>query len=101
MSYLYEMQLSQEVLEMPSLSINTQLSTTLHVSEGGCQKLLVSPPGSRAGCSPVTHQVYVVCSCRHTLLDNPTGKSQVGSYLVTLEAIVLMKLLCLGKMIRL
>jgi hypothetical protein len=30
--------LLQEVLEMPSLSINTQLNTTLHVSEGGCQK---------------------------------------------------------------
>jgi hypothetical protein len=36
MSYLYEMRLSQEVLEMPSLSVNTQLNTTLHVSEGGC-----------------------------------------------------------------
>jgi hypothetical protein len=40
---------------------------------------LVSPSGSRARCSPVTHQVYVVCSCRHALLDDPTGKSQVGS----------------------
>jgi hypothetical protein len=39
MSYLYEMQLSQEVLEMPSLSVNTQLNTTLHVSEGGGQSL--------------------------------------------------------------
>jgi hypothetical protein len=37
MSYLYEMRLSQEVLEMPSLSVNTQLNTT-HVSEAGCQK---------------------------------------------------------------
>jgi hypothetical protein len=36
MSYLYEMRLSQEVLEMPSLSVNTQLNTTLNVSEGGC-----------------------------------------------------------------
>jgi hypothetical protein len=36
MSYLYEMQLSQEVLEISSLSVNTQLNTTLHVSEGGC-----------------------------------------------------------------
>jgi hypothetical protein len=59
----------------------------------------VSPPGSRAGCSPITHQVYVVCSCRHALLDYLAGKSQVGSNLVTLEAIVLVKLLCLGKMI--
>jgi hypothetical protein len=25
-----------------------------------------------------THQVYEVCSCRHALLDDPTGKSQVG-----------------------
>jgi hypothetical protein len=39
LSYLYEMRLSQEVLEMPSLSVNTQLNTTLHVSEGGCQNL--------------------------------------------------------------
>jgi hypothetical protein len=31
--------LSQEVLEMPSLSVNTQLNTTLHVSAGGCQNL--------------------------------------------------------------
>jgi hypothetical protein len=38
MSYLYEMRLSQEVLEMPYLSVNTQLNTTSHVSEGGCQK---------------------------------------------------------------
>jgi hypothetical protein len=36
MSYLYEMLLSQEVLEISSLSINTRLNTTLHVSEGGC-----------------------------------------------------------------
>jgi hypothetical protein len=36
MSYLYEMLLSQ-VLEMPSLSVNTQLNTTLHVSEDGYQ----------------------------------------------------------------
>jgi hypothetical protein len=42
MSYLYEMRLSQEMLEMPSLSVNTQLNTTLHVSEGGCQKHLAS-----------------------------------------------------------
>jgi hypothetical protein len=35
------------------------------------------------------------------LLDDPTRKIQVGSNLVTLEAIVLVKLLCLGKMIRL
>jgi hypothetical protein len=34
-----EMRLSQVVLEMPSLSVNTQLNTTLHVSEGGCQNL--------------------------------------------------------------
>jgi hypothetical protein len=60
---------------------------------------LVSPPSSCTACSPVTHQVCMVCSCRHALLDDPTGKSQVGSNLVTLEAIVLMKLLCLGKMI--
>jgi hypothetical protein len=33
------MLLSQEVLEMSSLSVNTQLNTTLHVSEGGCQNL--------------------------------------------------------------
>jgi hypothetical protein len=39
MPYLYEMRLSQEVLEMPSLSVNTQLNMTLHVSEGGCQNL--------------------------------------------------------------
>jgi hypothetical protein len=32
------MRLSQEVLEMPSLSVKTQLNTTLYVSEGGCQK---------------------------------------------------------------
>jgi hypothetical protein len=56
----------------------------------------VSPSGSRAGCSPVTHQVYMVCSCRHALLDDPTGKSRVGSNLVTLEATDLVKLLCLG-----
>jgi hypothetical protein len=62
---------------------------------------LVSPHECRAGCSPVTNQVCVVCSCRHTLLDDPTGESQVGSNLVTLEAIVLVKLLCLGKIIRL
>jgi hypothetical protein len=60
----------------------------------------VSPPGSRAGCSPVTHQVCV-CSCTHALLDDPTEESQVGSNLVTLEATVLMQLLCLGKIIRL
>jgi hypothetical protein len=42
MSYLYEMLLSQEVLEMASLSVNTQLNTMLHVSEGGCQKHLAS-----------------------------------------------------------
>jgi hypothetical protein len=41
MSYLYEM-LSQKVLEMSSLSTNTQLNTTLHVSEGGCQMHLAS-----------------------------------------------------------
>jgi hypothetical protein len=35
MSYLYEMLLSQEVLENSSLSVYTQLNTTLHVSEGG------------------------------------------------------------------
>jgi hypothetical protein len=34
-----KMRLSQEVLEMFSLSVNTQLNTTLHVSEGGCQNL--------------------------------------------------------------
>jgi hypothetical protein len=39
MSYLYEMRLSQEVLEMPSLSVDTQLNMTLHVSEGVCQSL--------------------------------------------------------------
>jgi hypothetical protein len=39
MSYLYEMLLSQEVLKMSSLSVNTQLNTTLHVSDGGCQNL--------------------------------------------------------------
>jgi hypothetical protein len=61
----------------------------------------VSPPGSLAGCSPVTHQVCAVCSSRHALLDDPTGKSQVGSNLVTLEATDFVKLLCLGKMIRL
>jgi hypothetical protein len=33
------MRLSQEVLEMSSLSVNTQLNTTLHVSEGDCQNL--------------------------------------------------------------
>jgi hypothetical protein len=36
------MLLSQDVLEMSSLSVNTQLNTTLHVSEGGCQKHLAS-----------------------------------------------------------
>jgi hypothetical protein len=61
----------------------------------------VSPPGSRAGCSPVTHQVCMVCSCRHALLDDPAGKSPMGSNLVTLEATDLVKLLCLGKMIQL
>jgi hypothetical protein len=35
MSYLYEMRLSQEVLEKASLSVSTQLNTTLRVSEGG------------------------------------------------------------------
>jgi hypothetical protein len=30
------MWLSQEVLEISSLSVNTQLNTTLNVSEGGC-----------------------------------------------------------------
>jgi hypothetical protein len=88
LSYLYEMWLSQEVLEMSSLSVNTQLNTTLHVSEGGCHHLDL-----------MRDQVCVVCLCRHVLLDDPTGKSQVGSNLVTLEAIVLVKLLCLGKMI--
>jgi hypothetical protein len=39
MSYLYDMGLSQEVLEMSPLSVNTQLNKTLHVSEGGCQNL--------------------------------------------------------------
>jgi hypothetical protein len=39
MSNLYEMWLPQEALEMASLSVNTQLNTTLHVSEGGCQNL--------------------------------------------------------------
>jgi hypothetical protein len=39
MSYLYEMRLSQEVLEMSSLSVNTQLNMTLRVSEDGCQNL--------------------------------------------------------------
>jgi hypothetical protein len=33
------MRLSQEVLEMSSLSVNTQLNMALHVSEGGCQNL--------------------------------------------------------------
>jgi hypothetical protein len=33
------MRLSQEMLEMPSLSVNTQLNTMLHVSEGGRQNL--------------------------------------------------------------
>jgi hypothetical protein len=33
------MGLSQEVLEMASLSVDTQLNTTLRVSEGGCQNL--------------------------------------------------------------
>jgi hypothetical protein len=64
-------------------------------------ELLVSPPGSRTGCSPITHQVCVVCSCRHALLDDPTGKSQVGPNLVTLEAIVLVKLHCLETIIQL
>jgi hypothetical protein len=65
------------------------------------QEARVKEQRARAGCSPVTHQACMVCSCRHTLLDDPTGKSQVGSNLVTLEAIVLMKLLWLGKMIQL
>jgi hypothetical protein len=39
MSCLYEMRLSQEVLEMSCLSVNTKLNTTLNVSEGGCQNL--------------------------------------------------------------
>jgi hypothetical protein len=36
------MLLSQEVLEMSFLSVNTQLNKTLHFSEGGCQKHLAS-----------------------------------------------------------
>jgi hypothetical protein len=72
MSYLYEKRLSQEVLEMASLSVNTQLNTPLHDSGGGSQNLWC---GSRYGCSPVTHQVYVASSCRHALLDDPARKS--------------------------
>jgi hypothetical protein len=47
----------------------------------------------------VTYQVCVVCSCRHALLDDTTERRQVGSNLVTFEAIVLVKLLCQEKMI--
>jgi hypothetical protein len=43
MSYLYEMLLSQEVLEMASLSVNTQLNTAgFSFVEGFCQKHLAS-----------------------------------------------------------
>jgi hypothetical protein len=43
----------------------------------------VSPSGSGDRCSPVTHQVYVVCSCRHALLDDPTRSSKEYWYIFT------------------
>jgi hypothetical protein len=41
---------------MPSLSVNTQLNTTSHFSEGGCQNLW---------CHHLDLAPDVVCSCRH------------------------------------
>jgi hypothetical protein len=68
---------------------------SLHVlfQEIGLSRSTCKNARARAGYSPVTHQMCVIFSCRHALLDDPTGKSQVGSNLVTSEAIVLVKLL--------
>jgi hypothetical protein len=63
MSYLYEMLLSQEVLELSSLSVNTQLNTTLHVSTTWKQ----------AGCASVSFPLYYPCLVLSYLFVLPTS----------------------------
>jgi hypothetical protein len=46
--------------------------------ETGLSRSMYQRARARAGCSPITQQVCVVCSCRHALSDDPTGKRQVG-----------------------